>query len=284
MTDDVSSFHATDDGLIIVHHGSLPAAAGALPLLAMPMYFIAGSRMESKAAAVEEPRAEQPTRAVEEAKPAEAPRLSLLGGGAADQATSMNNLKQLALALLNYESAEGKLPSASGAGADGKPLLSCAVRILPYIEETNLYQQFHLDEPWDSEHNKPLIAKMPAIFAAPGSKVAGDYKTVYLTPRGKDTIFPADQQIKLSDITDGTSNTLMVVEASDDRAVIWTKPDDYEVNYDKPLDGLVGLRTGGFLAAFGDGSVRLLKSTLKPETVKALFTRNGGKVINDPDF
>ena len=88
----------------------------------------------------------------------------------------------------------------------------------------------------------------------------------------------------MKEITDGASNTLIVVEASDDRAVIWTKPDDYEVNYAKPLDGLVGLRTGGFLAAFGDGSVRFLKSTLKPETVKALFTRNGGEVIDDPNY
>ena len=94
----------------------------------------------------------------------------------------MNNLKQIGVALLNYQDAEGKLPSATGAGADGKPLLSWRVRILPYIEEAELYRQFHLDEPWDSEHNKPLIAKMPAIFAAPGSKVAGDNKTVYLTP------------------------------------------------------------------------------------------------------
>jgi len=290
-TDDVSSLHVSDDGLVIVHQGSLPTAIASLPMLSLPILYFARSersyRME-ESRAVEATRSADAPQATARERSAPPPEEGLsifsLAGGAADRVKSANNLKQFALALISYETANGKLPSATGAGADGKPLLSWRVRILPYIEQAALYEQFHQDEPWDSDHNKPLIAKMPEIFAAPGSKVAGKFKTVYLTPRSKDTMFPGDQEIRLQEVTDGTSNTLMLVEASDDRAVIWTKPDDYEVNNDKPLDGLVGLRDGGFLAAFGDGSVRLLKSTLKPETVKALFTRNGAEVINDPDF
>jgi len=36
-----------------------------------------------------------------------------------------------------------------------------------------------LNEPWDSEHNKKLIAKMPPVYVRPGSQ-AGEGKTVYL--------------------------------------------------------------------------------------------------------
>jgi hypothetical protein len=200
------------------------------------------------------------------------------------RARSTNNLKQIALAMHNYLSVYKTFPAAYAASKDGKPLLSWRVLILPYIEEGQLYSEFHLDEPWDSDHNKPLIAKMPKIYAAPGSKAAAEHKAVYLVPHGDDTIFPDGKATRIQDITDGTSNTLLVVEASDKRAVIWTKPDDYEVDFKQPKAGLVGLRKGGFLAAFADGSVHFLKDSIDTETLKALFTRDGGEVIDRSKF
>jgi hypothetical protein len=205
---------------------------------------------------------------------------------AADQARSSKNLRQIALAMWNYLSAYKTFPAAYIASKDGKPMLSWRVQILPYIEEGKLYKEFHLDEPWDSEHNKALIAKMPDVYAAPGSKVANEFKTVYLVPhshsgdRKTETIFPEGKKSKLTDIKDSTPRTILVVEASDDRAVIWTKPDDYEVDFEKPMAGLVGLRKGGFLAAFADESVQFLKDSIDGETLKALFTRAGGERID----
>lgn len=76
----------------------------------------------------------------------------------------------------------------------------------------------------------------------------------------------------------------MMMEASDDRAVTWTKPDDYEEDAKQPMAGLIGLRHGGFLAAFADGSVHFLKDTIKGETLKALFTRAGGEIIDRSEF
>src|SRR5699024_7998557 len=115
-----------------------------------------------------------------------------------------------------------------------------------------LYEQFHLDEPWDSKHNKPLIAKMPALFKAPSSKVAGEGKTVYQTLRGLETVFPGKGGLAIKDITDGTSNTIMIVETDDEHAVAWTKPDDFAVDKDQPVKGL-GQSADSFIAALCDG-------------------------------
>src|SRR5262249_21380107 len=118
---------------------------------------------------------------------------------------------------------------------------------------------------------------MPEVYKAPGSKVAGEFRTVYLTPRGEHTVFPGDKGVKISQITDGTSNTILAVEASDDKAVIWTKPDDLEFDTKDPIAGLVGLRDGGFLAAFCDGHVELIPQGLDAEGLDILFDRDDGK-------
>src|SRR5215470_13169211 len=74
------------------------------------------------------------------------------------------------MALLCYQDEHGRLPPAVVYGPDGTPLYSWRVLILPYIEENRLYEQFHLDEPWDSPHNIALLPRMPHAYAAPGSK------------------------------------------------------------------------------------------------------------------
>ncbi|HEY8506695.1 MAG TPA: DUF1559 domain-containing protein [Gemmataceae bacterium] len=193
---------------------------------------------------------------------------------------SQNNLKQIGLAIHNYHDVNGHLP-ANVVGKDGKVLLSWRVLLLPYLEQEELYKQFKLDEPWDSEHNRKLVEKMPEVFRSPvqDRKLVG--KTTYLAPVGKDTIFPGEP-IRIQDISDGTSNTIMVVEASDPRAVIWTRPDDLPVGGDDPLPDLTGHYMDGFNALFGDGSVRFVSASIDPKTLRALFTRNGGEVTEIP--
>ena len=124
---------------------------------------------------------------------------------------------------------------------------------------------------------------MPLVYACPSGRgaLAREGKTTYLTPRGPATIFPGAQAIKLQEITDGTSNTIFVVDAGDSVAVTWTKPDDWEVPADASTQGLFGHHTGGTNFAFADGSVRFLKETISPKLIRALVTRNGGEVISD---
>ena len=197
----------------------------------------------------------------------------------AGRSQSSNNLKQLALSWHNYLDVNKTFPSAI-MSKDGKPLLSWRVAILPYIEQDNLYKQFKLDEPWDSEHNKALIEKMPAVYLSPAQKVGGG-KTTYLAPTGMvDKAHIGILGARIQDVTDGTSNTIMIVESNDDAAVVWTKPDDLAVDSKDPFKGLLGHYEKGFQAAFADGSVMFLSRTLDSKNLLGLFTRDGGEVVS----
>ena len=108
------------------------------------------------------------------------------------RAATVNNLKNLAIALLNYQSASKKFPTRATFNADGKPLLSWRVLVLPFLgqEEEKLFEEFHLDEPWDSDHNRKLIARMPAVFKNPRIDKPG--MTNYLAVVGKECMFDVD--------------------------------------------------------------------------------------------
>ncbi|MGM0486601.1 MAG: DUF1559 domain-containing protein [Planctomycetota bacterium] len=210
---------------------------------------------------------------------------------AARRAQSMNNLKQLGLAMHNYHDTYTGFPAAYNVDKDGEPLLSWRVHILPFIEQQALYERFHFDEPWDSEHNRKLIAQMPQVYRSPNSK-AEPGKTVYLGNASEDGVHvpPEKEQqsqehptgTRFRDIADGTSNTIMMVEVNDANAVTWTKPEDFELDEKNPLGGgLRGMRPGAFLAAFCDGHVRTIKTSIDPKLLKALFTRDGGERVGN---
>ncbi|HEV3415676.1 MAG TPA: DUF1559 domain-containing protein [Pirellulales bacterium] len=192
---------------------------------------------------------------------------------------SINNLKQIALAMHGYHSTHKHFPLPASVSPQGTPLLSWRVAILPFIDERPLYQQFHLDEAWDSPHNRALIDKMPEIYRLPVSKNKEPGRTNYLLPVGNGAAFTTDKPTEFKDISDGTSNTIMVVESDDDHAAIWTKPDDWQFDPQQPTQGLGRFYSGGFYAALFDGSVRLVPGTIDPKTLKALVTRAGGEVI-----
>ncbi len=195
---------------------------------------------------------------------------------AGQRSQSMNNLKQIGLAMANYMSTFNTLPPAySSDKATGKPLLSWRVAILPFLEENELYKQFHLEEPWDSPNNKKLIEKMPKLFRSPASK-AGPGMTNYVTFRDKDSAFPGKDPIRAADITDGMSHTLMAVEADDSKAVVWTKPDDLDFDPKNPLAGLGNLWHTGFNAGFCDGSVRFISSGVDADAMRNLVNIHDG--------
>ncbi len=199
---------------------------------------------------------------------------------AAARAQSQNNMKQIGLAMHNYHDVNGRLPAAAIVDKKGKKLLSWRVTILPYIEQDNLYKQFHLDEPWDSEHNKKLIPMMPKTYADP-RQLAGPGETYYKVFVGKDAGFDWVQGRRLpADFPDGTSNTIMTVAAGD--PVIWTKPEDIEFDSEKDPPDLTK-PFGTILVGLFDGSVRTLNPKISKETLKHAIMRNDGMVLG-PDF
>jgi prepilin-type processing-associated H-X9-DG protein len=200
---------------------------------------------------------------------------------AARRAQSVNNMKQIGLAMHNFHSSFNTFPAAAICDQDGKPLLSWRVAILPYIEQQALYNEFHLDEPWDSEHNKTLIDKMPRIYAIPNAP-APDGQTYYQVFVDNGALFDVSEGIGLEKVTDGTSNTILCVEAG--KSVPWTKPEDITYDPEKPLPKLGNHFPGGFNAGFADGSVKFIKHTIDMDTLRALITRDGGEVVSADSF
>ncbi len=207
-------------------------------------------------------------------------------------AERMNNLKQIGLALHNYNDAHGRLPT-NVYGPKGELLLSWRVQILPYLEQDNLYRQFKMDEPWDSENNKKLIEQMPKVFQAP-ERNHPKGQTFYQSFIGPDPVkgvrpkgvfgrpwhLRGDKTgIRIVDIHDGSSNTIAVIEAGD--GVVWTKPDDLPFGGAVPPLGEKRWKTTPALRF--DGSVFLCPTDLKPETFWALVTTNGGEVVDIED-
>jgi hypothetical protein len=199
-----------------------------------------------------------------------------------EQQAATGRLRDVVIAMHGYaDSNKGRFPAEANFDKQGKPLLSWRVHLLPFVGEQKLYKEFHLDEPWDSPHNRALIARMPPVYQGPNWQLNRDGKTIYLAPVGKDVAFSgrAEGARMPADFPDGTSNTIMLVEADNAHAVPWTKPEDLEVDLDHPERGLGGHFPGGFLVGLADGSVRFLSSAISKATLRAAFTRSGGEVL-----
>jgi hypothetical protein len=199
---------------------------------------------------------------------------------AAQYRTSQNNLKQIGLAFHNYDSAYNTGWATDITDKDGKPLLSWRVKLLPFLEEDNLYRQFKLDEPWDSANNKKLIEKMPKVYApVRGKAKAGE--TFYQTFSGEGAIFVNHKtKYKISTIPDGTSNTGLVFEAGE--PVVWTKPADMPFDEKKALPKIGGMFDGVCQAVRGDGSViRMKKDPDEAELKKFIMPADGNPIDLD---
>ncbi len=210
-------------------------------------------------------------------------------GNAANKPITQNNLKQIGLAFHNLQDIYQAFPVAI-ADSTGKPGLSWRVAMLPFLEQDTLYKQFKLNEPWDSEHNKKLIALMPKTFAPPGIDTQG--YTYYRSFSGPGAIMPPHTRPgtpgqvipgnKIFSIPDGTANTLMVAEATE--PVIWTKPDDLPFaagvqRHPKLGDGVY---KGGFYALMCDGSTRWIPGTIDVTNLCNAIQTNDGNIVNFP--
>jgi hypothetical protein len=201
---------------------------------------------------------------------------------AARRNVSMNNMKMIMLGLLNYESARGAFPAYANFDANERPLLSWRVHVLPHMDQQRLYEKFHLDEPWDSEHNKQLIPLMPEIFVDPSSGLPpADGKTHYVGVIGPDHFFDGSKEgRRIADIKDGTAVTVAIIQVGNKGAVTWTKPEDAAPDDENLLKNFEPLHPGGFWAAYCDGHREFFNYDIDPKVFKALLTVAGGETIN----
>ncbi|MCY3005468.1 MAG: DUF1559 domain-containing protein [Planctomycetota bacterium] len=198
--------------------------------------------------------------------------------------TTSNRMKQFALGFHNYQSAYQAFPTyLNMAKTKAKSGLSWRVHLLPFFGFAELYQEFKLDEAWDSPHNIKLLAKMPAIYLPTGDMnetvELKPYHTTYVAPIGKKTVFGQSEPMQFRNITDGTSNTIAFVELKREHAIPWTSPEEYPFDESNPTAKLRDYNGKTVIAMF-DGSVTNLKLDLPKETWLALFSRNGGEVVN----
>jgi hypothetical protein len=164
------------------------------------------------------------------------------------------------------------------------------VQILPYVEQDAIYRQLDFTKPWDDPGNLKLLEglEMPKIFELPGREApkGHTYFRIFSRPKNsKSTISPlfkdGERGPSLVSISDGTSNTFMIVEAGE--AVPWYKPDVLSYDGKLPLPAIGDPDTDRLIVAFGDGSVRSFRpSKLSETTVRALITIDGGEVVQLP--
>jgi hypothetical protein len=222
---------------------------------------------------------------------------------AATHIQNANNLKETCIAMQEYHDTFGRYPPAVVYDRTGKPLYSWRVLLLPYLGQENLYRQFHLDEPWDSPHNKPLLASMPKVYAEPASTPPKEpFATHYQVFDGPGAAFESDPRPGLRpfgllglppdalrestkptravDIRDGTSTTILIVEARD--AIPWSKPGDVAYDPRGPVPLLGMFNNGDFTAAMADGTVHRFRRGTDEKLIRACITRDGGEVVNLP--
>jgi prepilin-type processing-associated H-X9-DG protein len=217
--------------------------------------------------------------------------------GAARRNQCTNNLKQLALAILNYESATGALPPAYVADAAGEPMHSWRTLVLPYLEEMPLYRRYNFNEPWDGPNNRKLASLMPDVYRCPSQsdgRVQSAIETNYFMFARPRSISAVGSARTFRSITDGMANTLMLIEASGLR-VHWMEPRDVtadeavELLTTKPRSGHSHVHEGFFTTTihetaqrnvvFFDGHTVHMGQFSNAAIAKALLTIAGGEVI-----
>lgn len=159
--------------------------------------------------------------------------------------------------------------------------LSWRVHLLPYLEQQPLYEQFHLDEPWDSPHNLTLIEHMPDVYRL-GSNAGPSTRFRILT--GPGMLFGQKNPPDFRNITDGTRSTILAVVVGPARATTWTQPDDIILDPANPL-AVLGEVSGRYIGTVAvDGRLLMLPADIEASKFLALATPSGKEIIDGDTY
>ncbi len=208
----------------------------------------------------------------------------------ARRSNCVNNLKQFGIALWNYHDTFKQFPPAYVADAEGKPMHSWRILLLPFFEEEGLkelYKQYDFNEPWNGRHNSKLADKMPAVFRCPSDESKWN-EANYVAVVDPETAWPGASTLNVRQIKDGTSNTIMLVEVADS-GINWLEPRDLTLGQAmrgfNPADirpAISSKHADGANCLFADGSVHFLSNEIEPDLLRALLTANGGEDAEPP--
>ena len=187
--------------------------------------------------------------------------------------STQNRLRQTALAALNYESAYRKMPPTTIMDENGKPLMSGRVAMLPFIEQMAIYENLRQDEPWDSVHNREFTQVEVPVYG----NATGDGMIRY--PVFPGSVWDDNGGKSLGQITDGTSNTILAIQAPPSQTVGWADPQPWKISTTHPMADVFGERDS-VMVVFVDGHTEVLqRSEMTNEKLKALLTIGGGEVV-----
>jgi hypothetical protein len=194
-----------------------------------------------------------------------------------------DNLRRITLAMLIYARAHGTLPPAYTVDADGNPLQSWRVLLLPYLGAQELYGKLHLDAPWDSAHNRRFHDQAPAIYQCPSAKLAPG-QTTYSVVVGEKTAFQAAQGKSLDDL-----GMILMLVVEREQSVCWMDPTSELVEaiackgINRHKEGVIGigsLHPGGVNVGFRDGGVEFIRATIALPLLQGLLD---GTAVSRPD-
>lgn len=192
-----------------------------------------------------------------------------------------NNLRQIGLALHHYHDEYQSFPPAYTVNEAGQPLHSWRTLILPFLEQQHLYESVDLSKPWHDPANEAAFKTAVPVYLCPSAEI-DEIHTTYMGMVGPDACLHPTKPRSLSEITDGTSETLMVIETSPQQAVHWMAPQDEGVqfllsfNEEDELDHDFGMNV-----LFADGSARFVTAAMSDAARQALVTVDGGETIGE---